>query len=99
MADIDKFLNGWVSCTQTAGLDTRVGQIDKGFLHTVYSKLSGDCFYVISFNKKDNPSAREGFNDYKHPKGLPCGWSLGTRGAQSFANMKPLTTCRNLGEI
>lgn len=98
MADIDKFLNTWVRCTQTAGFGTPVGQIDRGFLHTVESELSSQRFYVISFNKKDNPSAREGFNEYKHPKGLPCGWSLGTHGTQSFKNMQSIS-CTKLGEI
>lgn len=97
MADIDKFLNTWVSCTQMAGVG-RVGQIDKGFLHIVDSELSSQRFYVISFNKKDNPYAREGFDDYKHPDGLPCGWCLGPCGTRSFKNMQPIS-CVNLGEI
>lgn len=99
MTGIDKFLNTWVSCTQTSGFGTRVGQIDKGFLHFVYSDIVGGYTFVISFNKKDNPSAREGFDDYEHPKGLPCGWCIGHHGTQSFADMKLLTTRINLGEI
>lgn len=99
MADIDKFLNTWVSCIQTAGFGTPVGRIDRGFLHTTRDDVAGERFFVISFNKKDNPSARNGFSGYTHPKGLPCGWSLGSRGTQSFINMKPVTSCVNLGEI
>lgn len=76
----------------------QVGQIDRGFLHIVDSELTRGCMYVISFNKKDNPRAREGFDDYKHLDGLPCGWALGPCGNRSFLNMKPITFV-NLGEI
>lgn len=95
MADIDKFLNTWVSCVQTMNSDRQVGRIDKGFLHRVKDDVTEAYIYVISFNKKDNPNAREGFNDYKHPKGLPYGWSLGTRGTRSFKNMQSIS-CTNL---
>lgn len=98
MADIDKFLNSWVSCVQTMDRDRQVGQIDRGFLHRVISEISGDPVYVISFNKHDNPYAREGFSGYKHPVGLPCGWSLGHSGTQNFINMQPISRV-NLGEI
>lgn len=97
MAVIDKYLNTWVSCTQLSGVG-RVGQIDKGFLHIVNSSLTRNCMYVISFNKNDNPSAREGFDDYEHPTGLPCGWALGPCGTRSFKDMKPVAPV-NLGEI
>lgn len=97
MADIDKYLNTWVSCTQMAGCG-RVGQIDRGFLHIVDSRSTRDPQYVISFNKKDNPDAREGFDDYKHPTGLPYGWCLGPCGTRSFKNMQPISRV-NLGEI
>lgn len=98
MADIDKLLNTWVSCDQTVGFGTRVGHIDKGFLHRVKSEVSDNILYVISFNKRDNPSAKKGFSAYTHPKGLPCGWSLGHSGTQSFKNMQPISRV-NLGEI
>lgn len=97
MADIDRYLNTWVSCIQMAGC-VQVGQIDRGFLHIVDSELTRDRMYVISFNKKDNPSAREGFDDYKHLTRLPCGWALGPCGNRSFKNMQPITRV-NLGEI
>lgn len=98
MADIDRYLNTWVRCIQTMDSDRQVGQIDKGFLHIVDSKSTRDPQYVISFNKKDNPDARKGFDDYKHPTGLPCGWCLGPCGTQSFKNMQSIS-CVNLGEI
>ena len=98
MAYIDALLNTWVSCDQTAGLGIRVGHIRKGFLHIVTNDLNDECIYVISFNKRNNPSAKRGFSEYKHPVGLPCGWSLGNKGAQCFANMKPLSPVK-LGEI
>lgn len=98
MADIDRYLNNWVSCVQTIDCDRQVGRIDKGFLHRVKDDVTAEYIYVISFNKYDNPYAREGFRGYKHPVGLPYGWSLGYKGAQSFSDMKPLS-CVNLGEI
>ena len=98
MADIDKFLNTWVSCIQTMDSDRQVGRIDKGFLHRVKDDVTEAYIYVISFNKHDNPYAREGFSGYKHPVGLPCGWSLGSCGTRSFKNMQPISRV-NLGEI
>lgn len=97
MADIDRYLNTWVSCTQITGVG-RVGQIDRGFLHIVPSDLTAGCIYVISFNKHDNPSAKKGFSAYEHPVGLTCGWSLGYKGDANFSDMKPLSPV-NLGEI
>ena len=99
MADIDKYLNNWVSCVQTIDSDRQVGRIDKGFLHRVKDDVTEAYIYVISFNKHDNPCARKGFSGYKHPVGLPCGWSLGYKGIYNFLKMKPITTCINLGEI